>query len=378
MAIVGFCGLMGSGKSYSVVSQVIIPNLKKGRQIVTNIPLNISAIESNPEFIPNIVQFVIDDKFDPAIFFAEKNIYKGAIYVIDEVQKIWKQGQKATQLSSSETSFLTEARHMVGDNGYTTEIVVITQDFSQTNAYLRNLISQTYRAVKLTNLGFDNRFRLDVYTGVVTGQKPPVSSRINSVIGKYKKEIYQYYQTNTKNSTDFTRGMEEAGTRKTVWQNPLVYLGIPFSIIILVFAIYNVFSFFSPDKKVVNSNFTSDVVSTSSTSSTGSTGFSNSNDVDLNSFDAESFSFRPFNFSNRWRISGEIKFGSYHVVYVTDNEFTYPFPYSNSCSTLPYVGVVCDFFGSKISYSSGIKYVYEEDSNDELTVDEITSPFLER
>lgn len=372
MAIVGFCGLMGSGKSYSVVSQVIIPNLKKGRQIVTNIPLNISAIEANSEFTPDIVQFVIDDKFNPAVFFAEENIYKGAIYVIDEVQKIWKQGQKATQLSSSETSFLTESRHMVGENGYTTEIVVITQDFSQTNAYLRNLISQTYRAVKLTSLGFDNRFRLDVYTGFVTGQKPPVSTRISSVVGKYKQEIYQYYQTNTKNSTDFTQGMEEAGTKKTVWQNPLVYIAIPLSIIILVFAFYNVSNFFSPKESDVNSAVISGV------SSVGFVDSSNSNDVDLNSLvDAESPSFRPFGFSNRWRISGEIKWGSYHVVYVTDNEFTYPFPYSQSCSTLPYVGVVCDFFGSKISYSSGIKYVHEEDSNDQLTVDEITSPILD-
>ena len=38
MSIVGYSGLPGSGKSYGVVENVVIPALEAGRHIITNIP----------------------------------------------------------------------------------------------------------------------------------------------------------------------------------------------------------------------------------------------------------------------------------------------------------------------------------------------------
>jgi zona occludens toxin len=37
MPITAYTGLMGSGKSYECVSSVIVPAIKKGRRVVTNV-----------------------------------------------------------------------------------------------------------------------------------------------------------------------------------------------------------------------------------------------------------------------------------------------------------------------------------------------------
>ena len=369
MAIVGFCGLMGSGKSYSVVQQVIIPALASGRHIVTNIPLT-DAIYDEPSFNPVVTSFEINKDFKREEFFKEENLHKGAIYVIDEVQKIWRQGMKATQFSTAEIEFLTESRHMVGENGFTTEIVVITQDFSQTASYLRNLINQTYRAVKLSSAGLSNHFRLDIYNGCVTGQRPPSSSFLYSVHGKYLKEVYKYYKTNTRNDTNYAKGLEKIAVNKTIWQSPLVKFGIPFGIAFILFSFYYLSSLYSS----YTSNDESDINSTATTTTATTTTTDNVNSEVSNSIDFD-FENRPFNFSSVFRISGEIKKGRYHVVYITDNEYTYPFPYYGSCQDLPYLGLVCDFFGHVVSYNSGKIVINSEEEN--VGVEDVTPSFLQ-
>lgn len=56
MAIKAYVGLMGSGKSYEVVSNVIIPALGRGRRVISNIAgLDFEAIKA----------FLIAEKIEP-------------------------------------------------------------------------------------------------------------------------------------------------------------------------------------------------------------------------------------------------------------------------------------------------------------------------
>jgi zona occludens toxin len=247
MSIVGYSGLPGSGKSYGVVENVILPALGSGRHIVTNIPLKLGRFSDDyPD--GKITLFDNKEAAENPNFFNLETTPAGVIWVIDEAWRFWKSGMKSTNIPECQKEFFTEHRHNVGPDGRTNEIVLVTQDLAQVASFVRSLVEETYRAVKLTALGQNKKYRIDVYMGAVSGQKPGKPMR--QLYGSYKPEIYQYYKSHTRNKTDFAAGMEEkADDRANILKHPLIKLGIPISIIIAVFAVIRVSSYFQVEEE---------------------------------------------------------------------------------------------------------------------------------
>lgn len=245
MSIVGYSGLPGSGKSYGVVENVIIPALEAGRHIITNIPLKIGRLSD--DFPQGKVQiFTNQEAENDSGFFDLERHPPGVIWIIDEAWRFWKSGMKAVNIPQCQKEFFTEHRHCVGEDGRTNEIVLVTQDLAQLCAFVRGLVEETYRATKLTAIGQRNKYRVDVYMGAATGQKPGQPMR--QLYGTYKPEVYQYYKSHTRNKTDFAAGMEEkADDRANVLKHPLIKLGIPLAFAVMAFGIYQVYSYFVGD-----------------------------------------------------------------------------------------------------------------------------------
>lgn len=246
MSIVGYSGLPGSGKSYGVVENVVIPALESGRHIITNIPLKLGRLSDDyPK--GKVTLFDNRDAEDDPGFFDLERHPAGVIWIIDEAWRFWKSGMKATNIPQNQKEFFTEHRHNVGEDGRTNEIVLVTQDLAQLCAFVRGLVEETYRAVKLTAIGQKNKYRVDVYMGAATGQKPGKPMR--QLYGSYKPEIYQYYKSHTRNKTDFAAGMEEkADDRANVLKHPLIKFGIPVSILIMVLGVWKAVAYFSPEE----------------------------------------------------------------------------------------------------------------------------------
>src|SRR5690554_4502360 len=117
--------------------------------------------------------------------------------------------------------------------------------------FVRQLVEETYRAVKLTAIGQRNRYRVDVYMGAATGQRP--GKPIRQLYGKYKPEIYQYYKSHTRNKTDFAAGMEEkADDRANVLKSPFIRFVMPGASIMLLYAAYRAYSIIFPDDVAPN------------------------------------------------------------------------------------------------------------------------------
>lgn len=201
MSVSAYTGLPGSGKSYGVVENVILPCLKEGRPIVTNLPLKLGELqhwcEKNAAPLPRIdivdLAAVADSEEEGFL-----SMRYGAVHVFDEVWRVWPSGQKVTQCPEAHREYFAEHRHQVDAAGRSTEIVLITQDLSQLASWVRNFVDETYRAQKLNHVGQDKRYRVDVYQGAVTGQKPPESRRLRQFYGKYEKQVYSLYQSATK------------------------------------------------------------------------------------------------------------------------------------------------------------------------------------
>lgn len=260
MSILAYNGLPGTGKSYGVVENVILPALKIGRTVVTNIPLNLELISENKEFTGSVQQFNTRDIIDnPEIdFFSE--LPAGCVFVFDEVWRVWKAGLKASNMPESHQAFLAEHRHNVGDDGFTTEIVLVTQDNAQMCKFVRDLIEETYRSSKLTAVSNkylkwflkvffrkkNDSFRIDIYMGGPTGSNPSKKTMIRQIFSSYKPEVYQYYKSHTKSEKV---GVEvKADDRANIFKSSFFRYVMPIAIFILIYSIYSVSSYFSPER----------------------------------------------------------------------------------------------------------------------------------
>lgn len=232
MSIVAYVGLPGHGKSYGVVENVIIPSLKNKRVVYTNIPMN--QEKCLDDFGMCVVPFDITDIVKNPSWF--NNVFEaGSIIVLDEVWRLWPAGLKANAAREEDKIFLAEHRHQVGSNGFSTEIYLVTQDLSQVAMFARSLVENTFRMVKRSNIGFDRRFRVDVYFGAVTGNKPSLSMREREIHGGvFKKEIYAYYKSHTKSQTGGAGDETRTDKRFNVLGRLSIKLGFLLAIICFV------------------------------------------------------------------------------------------------------------------------------------------------
>jgi zona occludens toxin len=142
----------------------------------------------------------------------------GSVVVLDEVWRRWPSGLKANNARAGDKAFLAEHGHLVDDRGNTTRVVLATQDLGQISAWVRALVEMTYHCTKLSTVGADSRFRVDVYRGAVTGQFPPLHRKLESTFGSYRAEVYQYYQSATKSATGRVGDESRADKRGVIWR----------------------------------------------------------------------------------------------------------------------------------------------------------------
>ena len=199
MTISAYVGLPGHGKSYTVTEHVILPALQASRIVYTNIPMNdeecLSATGNQ------VIPFKTDDLIENPDWWTEV-FQAGSIIVIDEVWRLWPSGLRTNKAREQDKTFINEHRHIVAD-GFSTEIVLVSQDLIDVSTFVRNKVDTTYRAVKLTVFGSKSKYRLDVYSGVVTGQTPPEKLRSRQIFGTFKKDIFKLYQSQTRSDGSF-------------------------------------------------------------------------------------------------------------------------------------------------------------------------------
>lgn len=218
MSIYAYTGLPGSGKSYNVVDKQILPALREGRTVVTNLALNVEAVL---EAIPgaDLRSFDVDAlKQDPAL--VESLVPAGAVFVCDELWKLWPAGVKTDKVPEVWKSFLAEHRHKVGQDGRSTQIVYVTQDLAQISAFARQLVEQTIHHTKLSHIGANKSFQWVSYQGGVTGALPPDSRKIVSGLGRYRPEVFRFYKSHTMSETGNAGDESTVDQRGNVWKRP--------------------------------------------------------------------------------------------------------------------------------------------------------------
>lgn len=255
MTITAYTGLPGSGKSYGVFENVIVPALENKKPVWTNIPFNEDALLEKFGVTPTA--FTVDDITQNPHWF--QTVFEpGAVLVLDECWRLWPAGLRANNVLMQHKSFLAEHRHMVGENGLSTEIVLVTQDLAQISSFARNLVENTFNVTKLSKVGLDKRFRVDVYFGPVTGATPPKAKREREIHGSFKPEIQALYKSHTMSKTGSAGDESRTDNRFNILKGGMfksavlsLVVGLPLSVIFLVATWNKIFGGDQPEPESV-------------------------------------------------------------------------------------------------------------------------------
>ena len=200
MAILAYIGIPGSGKTYEVISSVILEHFKRGRRIISNIEglteqklIDYCLSKGMKEESLGSYLSVTDDECQQANFFPYKGSIEtvckaGDLICIDEAWRIF----SSDKIQENHRSFLAEHRHFTNtETGECCDLVVINQSISQLPRFIKDRIETTYRMSKLTTLGMRNRYRVDIFTGAKTTK----ANKILQLQRKYDKEIFSLYKS---------------------------------------------------------------------------------------------------------------------------------------------------------------------------------------
>lgn len=237
MAIDAYVGLPGHGKSYGVVEHVIIPSLKQGRHVVTNIPLNADALLMD---FGGTIQQLPNDWFE--LKDLSEYAINGCVLVLDELWRRWPSGMLTNQASTEDKALLAEHRHRVDKDNRSMRIVLVTQDLSQIANWVRVLVESTYRVSKKSK----KFYVVSIYNGAVTGVRPPKSALLRQATGRFKKEVYVYYSSATQSETGNVGDESKADGRASILKSWGLWALIITSLIGGTFGVMGIKSFFTP------------------------------------------------------------------------------------------------------------------------------------
>lgn len=236
MAIDAYTGMPGHGKTYGVVEHVIIPSLKQGRHVVTNIPLEVDALLG--EFGGTIAQL-------PPDWFERRDLSElapnGCVLVLDELWRRWPKGQKTNAAALEDKALLAEHRHRVDEKGQSMRVVLVTQDLEQIATWVTLLVETTYRIVKKSK----KYYRVDIYRGAAKGQRPPKTALLRQTAGTFKPTVWCYYKSATQSATGDVGDESKADGRASLLRSWGLWGLIGIVTVCGVFGVMGVRSFFS-------------------------------------------------------------------------------------------------------------------------------------
>ena len=250
MAINAYTGLMGSGKTYEVVSSVILPAIKAGRDVVTNIyGLNAGLVykhlqqpDKGCEF--GKIRIVQNEDVEKPDFFPSSEsdktsvVRQGNLVAIDEAWRFW----GANKWPVEHMVFFREHRHYIDAKGISCDMALMVQDITDLDKRLKNVIEMSFGFTKLKSLGFTSRYRIEVYEG----SKLFKSKRTSWSSKTYNKKIFPLYKSY---ASDSVQGVEKSiDGRQNMLKTGAFVFPVLIAVALIVAGAYKLTDFFNPDR----------------------------------------------------------------------------------------------------------------------------------
>lgn len=271
MSIKAYVGIMGSGKTYEVVSVVIYNALKRGRRVVSNIAgLNFQAMLDamvaegvDPDRVGELVCIPHEKVLDPLFWRTDTDVEKGVeafiqpgdLVALDEIWRFWDglglkmdDGGKVIKRPERVMNFIRMHRQMVHPvSGLACDIAIITQDPADMHRSIRGVVEETYLMTKLTAIGSSTRYRVDCFQKTRITRKPLTSHQRS-----YDASKFGFYKSHSQRKEGDADAREEnIDGRGNILKGALFKVILPIGILVAGFSVYVVYKFFNPGAKEV-------------------------------------------------------------------------------------------------------------------------------
>lgn len=256
MPINVYTGLMGSGKSYECVSSVIVPAVKAGRRVVTNVDgIDNDAIRAycqikyamSPDQLGKVVHCKNEDvgkaDFLPYGEGVDTFCQPGDIICIDEAWRFWGTDCK---LLTEHKVFFREHRHFVHpDTKVCCDLVLMVQDISDLHRILKVVVEVTFKTTKIKTLGLNKTYRVEMWEGYKLTQK----GRVAVENKRYDPQIFPLYSSYTGGA-----GKElQVDDRQNVLKSPKLWILAALVISLFSISVYTLIGFFGGKPETNNS-----------------------------------------------------------------------------------------------------------------------------
>jgi zona occludens toxin len=204
MSITAYTGLMGSGKSFECVSSAIIPAIKNGRRVVTNV----DGIDNDAIRIYCHEKFNIAlDKLGEVVHCKNDDVHSisflphgedvdtfckpGDLICIDEAWRFW--GTDSKKMHTEHKIFFREHRHYVDPvTKVCCDLVLMVQDISDLNRLLKVVVELSFRNTKIKSFKKNsNTYRVEMWEGY----KQTYAARVRVENKWYDKAIFPLYSS---------------------------------------------------------------------------------------------------------------------------------------------------------------------------------------
>lgn len=249
MAVTVYCGPPGSGKSYALVSQVIVPGVMAGRRVLTNVEgVDPEAVVrycrengSDPYNVGSVVPFngldALGRGFWPTQDIPDSGTFvKGGDLIVFDEWKLYFPRRGALPTPDLEP-FLRWHRHLTDARGVACDVAIGTQLATDVHGDFRGLIERSFKFRKLKAVGLDRGYRWEAFEGHLQ----PKGGGYSVGNGLFKPEIFALYSSYAANANGAELGTDK---RSTIWSRWLIAACL-LVIVLVCGGIYGVVHFFA-------------------------------------------------------------------------------------------------------------------------------------
>jgi zona occludens toxin len=251
MPINAYTGLMGSGKSYECVLSVIVPAIKNGRRVVTNVDgIDSDAIraycqeklDSDSDELGCVVHCTNDDVSKDSFLPYGENVdtfcKPGDIICIDEAWRFWGTDCK---LLAEHKIFFREHRHFVDpESKVSCDLVLMVQDIGDLHRTLKVVVEVTFKTTKIKTLGWDKTYRVEMWEGYKLTQK----GRVSVENKRYDADVFPLYSSYVGGAGKEMR----VDDRQNVLKSPKLWILAVVVIVMFGVGLWGLVGFFSGSK----------------------------------------------------------------------------------------------------------------------------------